>query len=261
VVELLATVENQHARAVGEWTTSNVAAHMREVTVLNSLFALGTRPSSEWRDVFDTATNTTMDGVAALNALALKVIGDRSPQELAPLINDQVSELLAGTADADGGEQIAWLGGTKVPLRAVLGHTLSELFLHGRDIAAAEGRSFSLSPPESMVIFDAFVFELLRSPDLPRFAGTRSEEVKPVTCELRLRGADPVLLVAEDGRLNVEPPGERRVDVRISADPATMWLVMSGRLAPPRPLMTGRLVVWGRRPWRLPRLGGALRAA
>ena len=52
----------------------------------------------------------------------------------------------------------------------------------GNDECRAEGRSFALEPSAAMVIFEAFVFELLRSPELHRFAGTRSDAVKPVTC-------------------------------------------------------------------------------
>jgi putative sterol carrier protein len=259
-VELVGTVNDPHRIAVGDWTITQVAAHVREVTLLNSLFALDQPAPDEWRPVFERAKGTTMEGVAALNAQSLELVGDEPLHELGEQIDRQVDQLLTGTADADGSEPVSWLGGTKLPLVAVLGHTTSEMFVHGRDIASAERRAFTLPAATAAVIFEAFLFELIRSPDLPQFAGSRTATAEPVSCELRLRGADRAVLVIADGRLSVEAPGSRPVDVRVSADPATMWLIMSGRIDPVRPILTGRLAVWGRRPWRLRRLSNGLQA-
>jgi hypothetical protein len=236
-VDLLADVQHPQSEAIGDWSIAQVAAHVREVTVLNSLFALGQAPPEEWRGVFEIARTTTMDGVAALNARSLEVVGEPPLHELAAHIDRQVAELLAGTSGSDAEESVSWLGGTKLPLNAVLGHTVSELFVHGHDIATAERRS-----------------------DLEHFVGSRTTALKPVTCELRLRGAEPMLLVVENDRVTIERRGEQAVDLRVSADPATMWLVMTGRTAPLPRLVTGHLAVWGRRPWRLRRLGQALQA-
>jgi hypothetical protein len=78
--------------------------------------------------------------------------------------------------------------------------------------------------------------------------------MQPVCCELRLRGCTPVLLVADNGGVAVEQPGHRDVDVRISADPAVMWLLMFNRIGTLGPALRGHVRVWGRRPWRLRRL-------
>src|SRR5207244_6536638 len=124
-VQLLHGVRRPEAQAVGHWTSGDVAAHVCEVTTLNRVFALGDAPPEAFREVYEQATTATVDQVSDLNASALRVLTERPPQVLARRIDEQVAQLLHGTAGSDGDEPISWLGGVKVPLKAVLGHTLS----------------------------------------------------------------------------------------------------------------------------------------
>jgi uncharacterized protein (TIGR03083 family) len=251
---LLQGVRDPSAPAVGDWTVGDVAAHVRVVSMLNTLFATGGRPADAWETVYDMAITATVAEVRDVNARALLVQPERDPRVLAPLIRRQVDRLLDGTSELRGDEPIAWLGGVKVPVVTVLGHMLSELFVHGTDIARAERRDFPLPRARAPLIFDAFLLNLLRSPDAARFAGDRADAAQPVTCALRIRGSAPVVLVAGEDGVSIEQPGARPVDVTVSADPAAMWLVMCGRVNPLRAAARGRVVVWGRRPWRLRRL-------
>ena len=251
---LLQTVRDPAARAIGHWSIGETAAHVHEVSVLNTAFATSTPPPHKWQAVYDIATRTTVDAVKNVNAQALLVQTERDPNQLAPLIHDQVHHLLDGTAGLDGDEPVAWLGGIKVPVGLVLGHMLSELFVHGYDIARAERRRRNgtsvLRPAEAPLIFHAFLLPLLHSPDVARFAGERgtATEAPRATCELRLRGSTP-------GRIDTpDANGDGPVDVVVSADAAAMWLVMSGRVRPIAAAAKGQVVVWGRRPWRLRRL-------
>ena len=257
--ELLKTVDDPDARAVGDWSVGDVAAHLVEVSVLNTLLATNAPPPPEWAEVYAKAVTASMDQVKDMNALALTVVRERAPEVLAVRLEEQVRQLLDGTATADGSEQVEWLGGTKVPLRAVLGHTLSEVFVHGNDVARSTRRSFPLEPSAASLIFWMFLNELFRSPDLPTFAGSRGSQIRPVSVELRLRAGRWMTLVSTSEGVRVEDPTQASPDVRITADPAALWLVMSGRKSPVRAAMNGSVIVWGRRPWRLRRLMEAVR--
>jgi hypothetical protein len=256
--QLLEGVRDPGASAVGKWSVGDAAAHVYEVSIVNSLLVTGDQPPSELRTLHEMASTATVDRVSDLNALALTLLRERCPPALASLIAGQVATLLGATAEADGTERIRWLGGVKVPVMAVLAHMLSELFVHGNDIAGANGHSFPLAASHARLIFEVFLTELLASPDIAQFVGDRPPVSKPVTCELRLRGAKPVLLVARDGVLAVDVAGERPVDVRVSGDPAVVWLVMCHRIAPVRALLSRSVTISGRRPWRLRRLERAL---
>jgi hypothetical protein len=256
--EQLESVRDPGAGAVGKWSISDAAAHVYEVSIVNSLLVTGDQPPDELRALHEMATTVTLDRVGDLNALALTLLPERSHTALASLIARQVASLLDATAESDGSERIRWLGGVKVPIKAVFGHMLSELFVHGYDIAGADGHSFPLAASHARLIFEVFLIELLASPDIAQFAGDRAPVGRPVTCELRLWGAKPVLLVARDGVLTVEMAGDRPVDVRVSGDPAAVWLTMCHRIAPLRALLSRSVTVSGRRPWRLRRLEQAL---
>jgi hypothetical protein len=59
-------------------------------------------------------------------------------------------------------------------------------------------------------------------------------------------------------RLRIEPsPPARWTD--ISADPATFMLMSYDRIGPVLPALSGKVLVWGRRPWLATRLGGVFK--
>lgn len=254
VTGLLRTIDHPDAVAVGDWTVGDTAAHLHEVAVINTFCAVGVAPPDELRESCDMAAGVSIDEVRNLNALSLARAPERDPRVLADRIGGRLERLLEETADADGTEQVSWLGGMKLPLAAVMGHTLSELLLHGRDIARAVGDPFPIDDGYASLVFGHFLLPMLGSADMAAFAGERGDNAQAVSCELRLRGYRRVVLVADGGGLAIEEGGGRRPDIRISASPATMLLLLFNRSSPLGPTLRGKVAVWGRRPWRLPRL-------
>jgi len=248
---LLAGVSDAEAPALGSWSIADTAAHVREVVTLNSTWATGGSPPPEYREAYELAATVSVDQVSDVNALALANATERRLGVLAGLIQERIELMLYLTADADGTEQVCWLGGLKLPLAAVLAHTLSEVLIHGRDIARAEGRAFPLTADHAKLTFEGFLLPLLTAADAAGFGGERSDAMHPVRCELRLEGCGRVLLVADQGRITVEEAGGRSADVHIAAPPDVMWLLMFNRINPVAPVLRGNVKVWGRRPWRL----------
>ena len=251
---LLHSVKDPAARAVGTWSIAETAAHVREVATLNSTWATGGTPPPEFREAYELAATVSVDQVNDVNALSLAAAPERDLHALAGLIRERVELMLYLTSEADGSEPVSWLGGRKLPLAAILCHTLSEVLVHGGDIARAEGRTFPITPFQARLIFEAFLFPLLTAADAAGFGGDRSDAMQPVVCELRLRGCERVLLVADQGGITVDEPGARPADVHVAADPAVMWLLMFNRIGPLGPALRGQVRVWGLRPWRLRRL-------
>ena len=251
---LLHSVKDPAARAVGSWSIADTAAHVREVATLNSTWATGGTPPPEFREVYELAATVSVDQVNDVNALSLTAAPERDLHALAGLTQERVERMLYLTEEADGSEPVGWLGGLKLPLAAVFGHTLSELLVHGGDIARAENRTFPITAVQARLIFEGFLFPLLTAADAAGFGGDRSDAMRPVVCELRLRGCERVLLVADSGGITVDAPGTRPADVHVAADPAVMWLLMFDRIGPVGPTLRGQVRVWGLRPWRLRRL-------
>ena len=143
--ELLHWVKDPDVPAVGTWSIADTAAHVREVATFNSAWATGGSPPPEYRDAYELAATVSVDQVNQVNALAVASARERDLHNLAELIQQRIELTLYLTATADGSEQVSWLGGLKLPLNAVLGHTLSELLVHGGDIARADGRTFPIT--------------------------------------------------------------------------------------------------------------------
>lgn len=94
-------------------------------------------------------------------------------------------------------------------------------------------------------------------PTLPHFV-TDAGSGLAATFEVSLRAPDAkILLVFDGGSLSIEAPGSRKVDCHVSAEPAKYLLVGYGRISEWGPILTGRIIAWGRKPW----LGRALAGA
>jgi hypothetical protein len=66
---------------------------------------------------------------------------------------------------------------------------------------------------------------------------------------VRLRGQGTHRFDFDEGRLRMNPAGPFRPDVTISADPATLLLMLYRRVSLWPGILTGRLVAYGQRPW------------
>jgi hypothetical protein len=194
---------------------------------------------------------TTVETVADLNTVALRSLPERDPQVLARRLAADIDDILRATADQDPARPIAWLGGSQVPLAGVLAHLLNELLIHGRDIARAARRPWVIAPTDAALFFDLFLVEILRYGVGCLLDNDEPPRQRRIAVEFRSHHTTPVTLVLHGGQVLVEQPSGDH-DVRISFDPTTLNLMMFHRISQARAVLTGKVVVRGRRPWLLP---------
>lgn len=249
--ELLHTVGDPDAPAVGGWDVADTAAHVVVVCSLNVHTASGGAVPFVAPAALPLVPTATVDSIARINALAAEVVTERSLPLLAEEIACRVEALLRVTSDADPEALWPWLGGAKVSTAFLLCHTLNELLVHGQDIASAERRPWPIAPATAALVFEVFVLGLLRGD-----SGGLLAVPSPPTGRVRARVGGPlgpsVTVVAEHGRLFVDQAGGP-VDFHLWAEPAALMLVLWRRSGVLRPLLTGRLRLWGWRPWRATR--------
>ena len=77
-------------------------------------------------------------------------------------------------------------------------------------------------------------------------------------CQLHIRHGSTVVIVVHDGDLHVEPPSDRPVDCHLTVDPLTFLLLSFHRIGQIRPLLTAKVLPWGRRPWLVTRFQSSL---
>ena len=221
-----------------EWSVGDVAVHVtRGTESYLEYVAGGTDP---FLDVSDIAGGS----LARTNATRVSEESQRDLPTLARRLRTASATLLEQTADRDGDEVVMWHG-QPVALANMLGIGLAEYLLHGRDVAKALSRPWTIRPDDARLVLAAAL------PLLPLLVNPVTTAGVHARYDLRVRGGTHVSVAINDGALDVSGSGGS-ADCHVSADPVALLLVAYGRRSQWVPILTGRLVAWGRRPW----LGG-----
>lgn len=213
------------------WTVQDLVTHV----------ATG---SGRYTDALDGAARVAADrpALAELNVAENRRFGRLPIGDLPPAIRHGAATLVEKVAASGTDQTVPFHGRAAVTAEQLLGIYLGELLVHGRDLAGALGRRWTIEPDEAAAAIAAV------SPGLTGWLSPRARH-HTATYALSLRGHGRQLWVFDDGDLSVDPPGRHRVDVTISADPATLLLVAYGRTSQWPAIATGRMIAWGRRPW------------
>jgi len=242
---LIRSVGDPGAHAVGEWSAGEVAVHLAHAWERLPALARG--------DV-----DSPLREPGELAALTISLVREepgRDLEETARRIEAAASAFLATPATD---EPRPWLvQGTALPGSAFTCHLLNETLVHGYDIARSQGRPWRIEPAHAGMAIMGFLFRALSVVD-PRFPVRQRQAAGVRACfDIRVRRSGRAFLVLDDGALTIEAPSARPVDCHLSAEPATLFLLIWSRTGQWPGVLSGRLAVWGRRPWlgaRLPRM-------
>lgn len=249
--DLLSDVPDPAAMATREWTVADTAAHVATIARLYTALVRGPGEALPFDGLDKGLRTATVDTVAVLNEVMLAQYRERDPAAIAASMRADVADVLKVSEGAEPGEPVSWLGGARVPMAGLLAHLLNEIQLHGRDIARASGTGWAIPPGDIGMFFELFVAGMTRNGLGHLLDSTAPPPERRVAVEFRSRHMAPVTIVLQDRRVFVEEPGGA-VDVRLTFDPPALSLMLFGRISKARALLSGRVVVRGRRPWLLP---------
>jgi uncharacterized protein (TIGR03083 family) len=218
-----------------EWTVGDVAAHVALGTEAYAGFAYGAR--EPFVDVSDIAGGS----LTRSSAGRLHDEPDRDLGALVVRARAALTSLLDSIEGRAGDEPVVW-NGHEIALDAMVGLGLAEYLLHGRDVAVALHRPWPISPDDARLVLVSAL------PILPLLVNPATTRAVKATYDLRVRGGDRVTIAIDDGHMSVGPP-RRSVDCHVSAEPVALLLVAYGRRTQWIPVLTGKLVAWGRKPW------------
>lgn len=239
LVQLLSTVQNPAARAIGDWSIEDLAAHLTDVYESYPRYI-----RNEGR-LFDRPADIT-----AHNAAVVEAGKGTDVKEAAQRIAAAARELDELLAHADPTSVVRWHGGAELPMTTLAAIPGSEAIVHGYDIASAEDRSFQPDRSHAALVL-ANLLHLL-----PLYVNEQAAARTTATYDLRLKGGGRRFLTFEAATLEVSETGGRP-DCVVLADAATFLLIGYNRIGQWRPALTGKVVAWGRKPWlalRLPKL-------
>ena len=247
----LVTAVPAGTRATRHWSVADTAAHVASIAWWYSsmVHVDGSVPIPGIRDQL---LATTVDTVADLNDVVLGQFTERDPVVLAQRLRTDIAEVLRMSERLDPATPMTWLGDARVPLAGVLSHLVNELLVHGWDIARAARVRWEIPPADAARFFELFVVGVVHY-DYGRLLDTDDPpSERRVAVEFRSDHTSPVTLVLHRGRVSLEQPRPDN-DVRLWFDPATLCLMLFGRVSRVRAVLTGRVTVRGRRPWLLPK--------
>jgi uncharacterized protein (TIGR03083 family) len=167
----------------------------------------------------------------------------RDPGELADRIEGAATRFLAAADESGWDRSIGWHGGLKAPVATLCGFMINECEVHGHDVASAEGKPWAIDPDRARFIIDAHL------PILPYFTKRETLEKLDAVFQLDIRGGSRIYLTAKEGELTIDTDRPTRVDCRISVDPVEYLLVGYGRKSQWGPILTGKILSFGRKPW------------
>ena len=242
---LLRATDDIERRAAGtDWTVAETAAHVSCMFTAFSAAIAAELPALTPAQYLDADFPTRL---AAVNDATIATVDHTDASQLAELITVGAQRFLKLVVAADPQMQCEtpWYGASRTrTVDCLTALALSELTVHGHDIATGTGRPWPISAEHAKLILGTVCPEMA-----PLIVRPEAGRGAPVTYEVRLRGDGPryVIRVA-DGTAQVRAVGGP-VDCVISADPVTYLLVVYGRMPLGRALLHGAVFAKGRRPW------------
>jgi uncharacterized protein (TIGR03083 family) len=232
LMSLLRNIPDPGARAVGTWSAGDVASHVASVF-------------GNYVDMIDgdepVLAETTGD-IERINSMWLERDRGRDPQAASSRIEDAFDRMMKRARAASDDWPIAWHSGLTLPISTVVCLALGEVLVHGHDIGSASGSKWAIPVDEARTVLDGII-ELA-----PLYVDEHGARGFSARYELRIRGGLQAELIFEDGLLTLDRPAGH-AECKISADPVAFLLVSYGRIAVWGPMMRGKLIAWGRKPW------------
>jgi uncharacterized protein (TIGR03083 family) len=229
---LLREVPGPSRNAIGHWSIMDTAVHTSHAFSFPSRLMDG--DLSPMKD--HTQMSETWDRLVAEDA-------DRDMAALASKVEASAEAFLDRATKDNWTEQVVWHGGLKVPVFALASILLTEGEMHGRDIALASHIPWTISRGHGVLMLEGL------SAVMPHYLDPAQAQGLEASFAVHLRGGRVIYFLVSGGQLEVSTDRPSTVDCRISADPVTYLLVGYGRISQWAPLLTGKIVAYGRKPW------------
>jgi hypothetical protein len=248
---LVSSIPDSGTEATVKWSVADMTAHVTSVAFLNTMLLQAAPVPFDMPGLTEAIAATTVEGVHGLNDQVLSHFTERDAGQLTGILRDHVGLMLTASQGRDPAETFSWLGGARLPLAAMFAHMVNELLIHGNDIAGAVKAPWAMPPEDAALVFDLFFVGLLSGDSGRLLEGSKRPLKRRIAVGFRSGNTTPVTFVVRDGGASVEPAGQG-VDATVRFDPATLNMMMFGRISKSRAALTGKIVITGRRPWLMP---------
>ena len=232
LVGLMRSVVDPSRTAIGYWTIGDLSAHLTQVYEGFPVMAAGGK--SPVPDEVKMAQ--TYDDYLRENP-------ERDPASLADRVEKSTIQLLEQVQNMSPQDSISWHGGIEIPIVVLLAIVVDEAIVHGWDIAQAEGREARIAPVDAQLSIKGLTAVS------PHFLTPEGKAAR-VSYGIKLRGDGRLTVRLANGEATVSSYDEGPVDCRITASPVDFLMVGAGRIGMWGPIAKGKIVAYGRKPWK-----------
>ncbi len=204
---------------------------------------------SFWRDQHQSgATFDRPADFAAFSDQARAHITETDPRALAKLVTTEFEWFLD---DLAASAEQRWLYGRPTNPSNMCGLALNELILHGRDLAQTTG-----AQPPMFERDEANAAVAAMMVTTPAFVDAEKAAAQPDgNYHVRFLGGKDYTWSKIGTELTITEGRPERPDARLRADPAMFLLSALGRIGQVRAGLSGKMIAYGKRPWRFIGLG------
>ena len=226
-----------------EWSVRDAAAHVISYAGL-------------WVAAFrgDPSPVRNVARLARHNERLLGEVKERDGRALADRLARDYDGMLAAAERVPSGTRVPWLAGTTVGVAGAYALALSEILVHGFDIARAVRAPWPITPHDAALAVAGATRMMPVVVDREKATGIR------IACGFRLRTMPEFAVVVDGGDVTVEVPPQSPVDCRLSGDPTTFLLASYGRVPQWSAALRGKLRAGGRNPWLVARFNQLVKA-
>jgi len=249
--ELVASVPDPAVRASAAWSVADFTAHVTTIGLLNTMLLRVAEPPFHMPGLTEAIAATTVDTVHGLNDQVMSHFPERDIGRLLGMLRHHVDLMLTASQDHGPDETFSWLGEARPTLAGMFAHMVNELLIHGNDIASAVKVPWAMPARDAALFFDLFYVGLARGQQGRLLEGSKRPLQRRIAVEFRSGYTAPVTIVVRNGRVTAEPAGPG-ADARVRFDPATLNMMMFGRISKAQAVLTRKIIISGRRPWLMP---------
>jgi uncharacterized protein (TIGR03083 family) len=228
---LMRSTTDPDRTAIGYWTVGDLSAHLTQVFANFSLMARGGQ-----------SPMTDHLKLAEKHDDYLREHPERDPHVLADDVEKSLNEILDAVETMQPNDTVSWHGGIQVPIVVLLALILDEAIVHGWDLAQAEHRDWPIAPLDAVISLKGLMSVA------PNFL-TDEGKAAELSFGVKLRTDGTVTFRFSNGTATVSSFDEGPVDCRISAAPVELLMVGAGRIGQWGPVLKGKVVAYGKKPW------------
>jgi uncharacterized protein (TIGR03083 family) len=237
-----------------EWTKAQLVAHLVAICAAFATSLRGEDFAERFGPEFVGSYGsgaTLPEAVAAVNAKVVQYASFPNPAAAADALTIGTAALLAAFSahsDLSVPQPAPWYGpDVTLPVGNLLALAVSELLVHGHDLARAVGAD--LRPSAATAASATAVAAAVMSEMLPRVLDERRASGFTGSFEIRVRGGQRFVLRIADGRAWSEAADSQHVDCVLSLSAYDALLMGYARVPAWRAIASGKARAFGRRPW------------